>query len=99
MRSKVAVGLLAVSTAAAALSGATVPAEAKNGRNVAIGVAAGLVTLGVIAGAANAGSRRSCYTVGGGCHWREGKCFYNRYGDYVCRQGYQVCEPRRTVCD
>lgn len=75
------------------------PAEAKKGRNVAIGVAAGIVTLGVLAGAASASSRRSCYQVGGGCYWREGKCFYNKYGDYICRQGYQVCEPRRTVCD
>lgn len=79
------------------------PAEARNGRGVAAGVAAGIIGLGILgaAASANAGPRyhSHCYTVGGGCYWREGKCYYNRYGDYICRRGHQVCEPRRTICE
>ncbi len=78
------------------------PADARGGRTAAI---VGLGALGVLglAAAANAGNRTyyndRCYRVGGGCYWREGSCVINRYGDEVCRKGYKVCEPRRTVCD
>jgi hypothetical protein len=84
------------------ITAASKPAEANRNGRVAAGVAAGIIGLGILGAYANArggGGYGRCYEVGGGCHWREGNCFYNRYGDYVCRRGYQVCEPRRTVCD
>ena len=80
------------------------PAEAGNG-----GRTAGYIGLGVLgalavgAVAANAGPRtyyrEGCYRVAGACHFKEGRCWINRYGEEVCRRGYQVCEPSRTVCD
>ena len=82
---------------------ATAPAEARGGRT------AGIIGLGVLgalavgAVAANAGPRtyyrEGCYRVAGACHFKEGRCWINRYGEEVCRRGYQVCEPSRTVCD
>lgn len=103
MIKKFAAPALALSLAFGAIVAGSEPVEAKKGRGVALGVAAGVVGLGLLgaAASANAGPRYNshCYTVGGGCYWREGHCFYNRYGDYVCRRGHQVCEPRRTVCE
>lgn len=78
-------------------------ADARGGRTAAI---VGLGVLGALAiGAASANAsnrtyyRERCYRVGGGCHWREGRCYINRHGDEVCSRGYKVCEPARTVCD
>lgn len=101
MIKKLAAPVLALSLALGAVAAGSQPVEARGGRGVAVGVAAGIIGLGLLGAAANAGPRyRShCYTTGGGCYYRDGHCFYNRYGDYICRRGYQVCEPRRTVCD
>jgi hypothetical protein len=95
MAAVVAVGLGLAATAQ--------PAEARGGRT------AGIIGLGVLgalavgAVAANAGPRtyyrEGCYRVAGACHFKEGRCWINRYGEEVCRRGYQVCEPSRTVCD
>ena len=75
------------------------PAEARGGRT------AGLIGLGVLgaiaigAASANArGYRDGCYRVAGECHWKEGRCWINRYGEEVCRKGYRVCSPSRVVC-
>lgn len=77
-------------------------AEARRGRNVAVGVAAGVIGLGILgAAAANAGPR---YYRGGGCYpgprqcYRQGGgCYYNRFGDYVCSQGRMICN-RPMIC-
>ncbi len=77
-------------------------AEARRGRGVGLGVAAGIIGLGIIgAAAANAGPR---YYGGGGCYpgprqcYRAGgSCYYNRYGDYVCNPGRMVCS-RPMIC-
>jgi hypothetical protein len=85
------------------LSAAAPSAEARGGRTAAIVGLGVLGALAVGAAAANAGPRtyyrEGCYRVAGSCHWREGSCFINRYGEEVCRRGYKVCEPSRTVCD
>lgn len=97
--------ILPAFTAAAVIAGimaATVqPAEARRGRNIGLGIAAGVIGLGVLGAYANARPyhRSGCYRVGGECRYREGKCYINRYGEEVCRRGYKVCESARTVCD
>jgi hypothetical protein len=94
---------LALSLALGSVMTSAAPAHADRGARIGAGIAAGIIGLGVLGAYANARDRghyrSSCYTVGGGCSYREGHCFYNRYGDYICKRGYQVCEPRRTICD
>ncbi len=60
-------------------------------RGVGVGIAAGVIGLGILgaAAAANAGPR---YYGGGRCYPGPRRCWYNRYGDYVCGR-------RTTVCD
>jgi hypothetical protein len=75
------------------------PAEAGRGRGVAIGVAAGVIGLGILGAYAGARARsydRVCYTENH-CYYQGGRCYINHYGEEVCRRGYKVCEPRR-VC-
>jgi hypothetical protein len=79
------------------------PAEARGGRTAAFVGLGVLGALAIGAAAANAGPRTyyrsGCYRVAGACSYREGRCFIDRHGNEVCRRGYQVCEPSRTVCD
>jgi hypothetical protein len=78
-------------------------AEARRGRGAAI---AGGVALGILAlGAAASSGRSHAYDRGGGCYrgprecrWTGGECFYDRWGDRVCRGGYRECY-RPTYCD
>ena len=86
-------------TMVAGIGTATVqPAEARRGG----GLVAGAIVGGVVAGALIAGSRRSyagsCYAGPRRCEWYGRHCFYNRYGDYVCRGGDYRCW-RPTICD
>lgn len=77
------------------------PAHADRGGRVAVGVAAGIIGLGILGAYSGARARtyyRGCYDGPRECFYREGSCYINRYGDEVCRRGYQVCE-RRRVCD
>jgi hypothetical protein len=76
------------------------PAEARRGG----GLVAGAIVGGVLAGALIAGSRGAyasgpaCYHGPRQCEWQGRHCFYNRYGDYVCRGGdYRCWRPR--ICD
>jgi hypothetical protein len=68
------------------------------------GLVAGAIIGGVVAGALIAGaSRRSyasghCYAGPRRCEWSGRHCFYNRWGDYVCRGGDYRCW-RPTICD
>ncbi len=93
MAAVMAVGLLASSYQ---------PAEARRGRNVALGVGAAIIGLGVLGAYANArerGYHRShCYKGPEECGWRNRRCFENRYGDVVCRGGHYTCW-RPTYCD
>lgn len=72
------------------------------GAGVAVGVAAGLIGLGILGAAANAGpryyAREGCYRGPERCAWRDRHCFINRYGDEVCRGGRYSCW-RPTYCD
>lgn len=98
--------LVTTSALAAALIVATAvpqsePAHADRGGRVAVGVAAGIIGLGILGAYSSARARtyyRGCYEGPRECYWREGHCYINRYGDEVCRRGYQVCE-RRRICD
>lgn len=99
MLKKVMHALMAL-TMAVGIGTATVqPAEARRG-----GVVAGAIIGGVIAGALIAGaSRRAhahghCYKGPRRCEWHGRHCFYNRYGDYVCRGGDYRCW-RPTICN
>lgn len=78
------------------------PAEARDGRGLGIGIAAGIIGLGILGAAASAregGYHRSgCYKGREECGWSDRRCFENRYGDIVCRGGVYRCY-RPTVCD
>jgi hypothetical protein len=87
-----------------AMSLATIqPAEA-GGRNVGVGIAAGIIGLGILGAYANARDRDHHYARGGcykgreQCGWSDRHCFVNRYGDDVCRGGRYSCY-RPTICD
>lgn len=83
-------------------------AEARRGYGVGLGVAAGIIGLGILGAAAHAdrGPRYySRYDDGGYCYrgprecrWTGRRCFENSYGDVVCRGGRYLCE-RPMVCD
>lgn len=82
-------------------------AEARHGRGIGLGIAAGIIGLGVL-GAASAHARPryysryeddgECYYGRRECHWSGRRCFENRWGDTVCRGGRYVCE-RPLICD
>ncbi|MGQ0673778.1 MAG: hypothetical protein ACT4N2_13005 [Hyphomicrobium sp.] len=82
------------------------PAEARRGRGIALGVAAGIIGLGVAAAIANDRrgpryyyrSHGGCYPGPEQCGWSNRRCFYNNWGDYVCRGGRYTCW-RPTYCD
>jgi hypothetical protein len=81
------------------------PVEAGHrGGRVAAGVAIGtLLGLG-IAGAYSGGPRYyyrdggECYRGPRQCQWVGRSCWYNRYGEYICRGGDYRCW-RPTICD
>lgn len=84
-------------------------AEARRGGGLALGVAAGIIGLGVLgAASAHAGPRYYsrydyddgdyCYRGPRSCHWAGRRCFENDYGDTVCRGGRYVCE-RPLICE
>lgn len=85
------------------LSLATVkPAEA-GGRGVGVGIAAGIIGLGILGAAASARDRDyyragGCYKGREECSWSDRHCFENRYGDTVCRGGVYRCY-RPTICE
>lgn len=95
-------GLVAVTLAAGLTVSSMQTAEARGGRGagLAVGVAAGIIGLGILG--ATAGPRYyrqpSCYRGGERCGWRDRHCFINAYGDEVCRGGRYTCW-RPTYCD
>lgn len=77
------------------------PAQA-GGRDVAIGVGAGIIGLGILGAAAAAHDRdyyrARCYPGPERCGWSDRHCFINSYGDEVCRGGHYSCY-RPRICD
>ncbi|MEQ1669416.1 MAG: hypothetical protein ABL893_01020 [Hyphomicrobium sp.] len=84
-------------------------AEARRGHGLGVGIAAGIIGLGILGAAANARGypHRSysayddggeCYRGQRECHWSGRRCFENRWGDTVCRGGRYVCE-RPLICE
>ncbi|MCB1546654.1 MAG: hypothetical protein KDJ41_02235 [Hyphomicrobiaceae bacterium] len=82
------------------------PAEAhRRGNGVAAGVAAGLITLGILGAYAHdrrygppPGYSGACYKGPRECGWVGARCWINRYGDEVCNRGHYRCW-RKTYCD
>ncbi len=88
---------------------ATGEAQAHDGRGIAAGLAIGTI-LGLGIAGAHAGPRYygspayygdvppGCYRGPRRCGWAGRQCWYDRYGEYVCRGGEWRCW-RPTVCD
>ena len=109
MWNKITSTLMAMVMALSMTVATTQQAEARRG--VGLGIAAGIIGLGILGAAAHAdrydGPRyysryddgpRGCYRGRRECHWTNRRCFENDYGDYVCRGGRYVCE-RPLICD
>ena len=94
-----AVAALVLGLAAASWSE---PAAADRGGAVAAGVAVGTV-LGLGIAGAYAGPRYyaagpGCYRGPRQCDYVGRSCWYNRFGEYICRGGEYRCW-RPTICD
>jgi hypothetical protein len=78
------------------------PAEARRGGSIAAGVAVGTILGLGIAGAYDRGYYYSggpgCFRGPRQCQWVGRSCWYNRYGEYVCRGGDYRCW-RPLICD
>ena len=94
---------LAIAIAAGVALSTSEPAEAqRRGGAVAAGVAAGIIGLGILGAAAAANQPRyyatpACYHGPRECHYTGDRCWYNRYGEYVCRRGNYQCH-RPLIC-
>lgn len=102
MLKKIMSSLVAVMLAfGAVMAASSAPAEAGRGSRVAVGVAAGIIGLGVLGAYARARDRHYdevCYKGPRECGWVDRRCFHNRYGETVCRGGRWTCW-RDTYCD
>jgi hypothetical protein len=97
---------LALVLAAGLLSASLAPASADHydrGAGVAVGVAAGILGLGILGAAAS--HDRPYYEGGAYCHpgplecrTFAPPCFHNEYGDYVCPAPERRCF-RRPYCE
>ncbi|MGE3918996.1 MAG: hypothetical protein AB7F78_25185 [Hyphomicrobiaceae bacterium] len=92
---------IAVAGALLAATAITVapPAEARGGRaaGVVAGTIIGLGVLGAYAATREPGYYRSCYPGRQVCDVVGQRCWYNRYGEYRCRDDVRCHRPR--VCD
>lgn len=98
-------GLMVLSVVGGMALAAASQAEA-GGRDVGVGIAAGIIGLGV--GAAIADGARGpryysryddrCYRGPRECHYTNRRCFENEFGDTICRGGRYICE-RPLICD
>lgn len=109
MLKKILSSLMAVTLAFGIMAAQPTSADARNrGGRIAAGVAAGIIGLGVLGAIANANERghdRGYYRSSGECYegrercgYSNRRCFYNSWGDYVCRGGQYRCW-RETICD
>ena len=98
--------MLMAAVTMAGVSVATIEPAQAGGRGVGVGIAAGIIGLGILGAYSAHGHDRSYYAGGGGgcykgperCAWTDRHCFVNRYGDDVCRGGRYSCY-RPTYCD
>ena len=99
--------LLALTLAAGIATVSVQQAEAGRGGRVGLGVAAGIIGLGILGAAASARGdgyydddydEGGCYRGRRRCHWEGRRCYEDRYGDTVCRGGERVCH-RPLICD
>ena len=78
------------------------PAEAGRGGRIAAGVAAGIITLGVLGALSSRNAHAyygpACYEGPRECHYTGRSCYYTERGHYVCRGGRYQCY-RPTICD
>ena len=93
---------MAVALTAVAATATIEPAQA-GGRGVAIGagIAGGIIGLGLLGAAANAkpyGYGPACYAGPRQCDYVGRRCWYNRFGDYVCGGGEYRCH-HPTICN
>ena len=94
---------MAITLAAGAAMATFETAEARGrGVGLGVGIAAGIIGLGIL-GAATANARpygyssASCYPGPRQCDYAGRRCWYNRYGEYVCGGGEYRCY-RPTIC-
>lgn len=88
----------------AAMAVATAPAaEARRGARAAGAVAGAIIGLGVLGAYAASRDherrhyRRSCYEGRQRCEVVGERCWYNRYGEYRCKEDVRCHRP--TICD
>lgn len=107
MFKKILGSLMAVALAFGAVASTYEPAEARHrGGRVAAGIAAGIIGLGILGAYANSRDRgyeyryraRECYPGPEQCGYGARRCFYNDWGDYVCRRGQWRCW-REEICE
>ena len=102
MMKKVMLSVAALALAAGMFAATTQEAEARRGGGVAAGLAIGTI-LGLGIAGAYAGPRYyddgpRCYRGPRECDYVGRSCWFNRYGERVCRGGeYRCWRPR--VCD
>ncbi|MEZ5853446.1 MAG: hypothetical protein R3D67_01380 [Hyphomicrobiaceae bacterium] len=90
---------IAATLLAASTFTVTTTAEARGGRTAAGVIAGTIIGLGVLGAYANARDydRGRCYEGRRVCRVVGERCFYNRYGEQVCRDKVRCHRP--TYCD
>lgn len=101
--------VMALTIAFTAVAATAPDADARRGRNVALGITAGIVTLGILGAYANRpyyapgpsyyySAAPHCYRGPERCGWVGRRCWNNAYGELVCKGGDWRCY-RPTYCD
>ena len=91
---------LALTLAAGTMIASTSSAEAHRGyrgAGIVAGTIIGLGVLGAYAASRDRGYYRSCYAGRQRCDVVGQRCWYNRYGEYVCKDDVRCYRPQ--VCD
>lgn len=92
---------LALALVAGASLATAEKAEAHRGARTAGAVAGAIIGLGVLGAYAASRDReyhyRSCYPGRQRCDVVGQKCWYNRYGEYVCKDDVRCYRPQ--ICD
>ncbi len=99
--------MMALAAATSMTLAAMPEAQARHGRGAAVGVgvAAGIIGLGILGAAAAERPRYysryddgRCFRGRMECRWTGRRCFENEFGDTICRGGREICE-RPLICD
>jgi hypothetical protein len=107
MMKKFVNALMAMTLALGVTASTVGTAEARHGRGLAVGIAAGIIGLGIASAIAHEHRYRhgyyyrssdECYPGPERCGWVNRHCFVNSWGDRVCRGGRWTCW-RPTYCD